>query len=137
MKKTSVTPQVLEMLLDNWGVFATTGRWGPKEQTECGSVERAYNSNLERYVWEGDAQVVPKQADDALGALLDRIIAAMPIDHVRPLAFYYGYRRQPFEFAGTMRITRAQADALLVSAKATVKQKLEAMGYEQSAYINR
>ena len=62
--------------------------------------------------------------------------AAMPIDYVKPLTYYYGYRRQPFEFAGTMRITRAQADALLVSAKAHVKQKLEGMGYE-ATYINR
>lgn len=130
MAKSSITPQVLEMLLENWGLFVTTGNWGPKQQHECGSAERAWNSNPARYVWEGAAHIPAKQADDTLGILMEGVIANAPQDYVRPLLFFYGYRRQPFEFAGTMRISRAQAECLLVSAKAFVKTKLEGMGYE-------
>ena len=52
MKKTVITLHVLEMLLNNWGIFVSTGTWGPKVATQCGSIEREWNSNLSRYVWD-------------------------------------------------------------------------------------
>lgn len=128
--KTNITPQVLEMLLENWGIFVTTGNWGPEARKECGSIERQWNSNPSRYVWEGNASVPRKSADDTLGILIERLLSDMPSDYVRPLLHFYGYNRQPFEFAGSMRISAAMASSLLISAKSTLKQSLEQMGYE-------
>jgi hypothetical protein len=130
MKKTDITPQVLEMLLENWGAFVTTGHWGPQVRTECGSIERQWNSDSSRYVWEGNATTPRKEANDALGIMIERLVSDMPTDHVRPLLYFYGYNKQPVQFAGLMRISSAMADSLLITAKSTLKQSLEQMGYE-------
>lgn len=130
MSLSTITNHVLEMLLENWGLFVTTGNWGPKVATECGSMERIWNSDKSRYVWDGEAKALAKAANDTLGALLDKIICAAPIDYVRPLLFFYGHNQQPFQFAGLMRVSQSMAASLLVSAKAFVKQTLESMGYE-------
>jgi hypothetical protein len=128
--KTNITSHVLEMLLENWGIFVTTGHWGPEVRKECGSIERQWNSDSSRYVWEGNASVRQKQADEVLGILVERLLADMPTDHVRPLLYFYGHNKQPFQFAGLMRISADKARCLLISAKSNLKQSLEQMGYE-------
>lgn len=135
--KTKITNHVLEMLLENWGLFVTTGHWGPEQRTECGSIERQWNSDSSRYVWEGNASVRPKQADDVMGILIERLVGEMPTDYVRPLLYFYGHNKQPVQFAGTMRISSAMAASLLISAKSSLKQSLEQMGYDQAKITNR
>ncbi len=136
MAQTVVTPHVLEMLLQNWGLFVVSGHWGPLPQTECGSIERNWNSDKSRYVWDEHANVMPHHADDTLGILLEKILSDAPIDYVKPLLMFYGYKKQPRQFAYQLRVSPAQAESLLISAKSFVKHKLEIIGYDQATHIN-
>jgi hypothetical protein len=126
MKKTDVTPQVLEMLLENWGLFVTSGNWGPKIATECGSAERAFNHVRGRYDRNrrdqsgDDEPISTAQCQDDLGERLERIIRELPIDYVNVLVRAYGYRRVIFGSYGK---------AILDSAKVSVHEKLEEQGY--------
>lgn len=128
--KTKITNHVLEMLLENWGIFVTTGHWGPEVRKECGSIERQWNSDSSRYVWEGNASVRKNVADDVLGILIERLVGDMPIDYIKALLYFYGHNKQPVQFAGLMRISSAMAECILISAKSNLKQSLEQMGYE-------
>lgn len=120
MKKTSITPQVLEMLLDNWGLFVSSGSWGPKVATQCGSIEREWNSNLSRYVWDDARPSRDIACDDALGFMLEKIIRALPIDYVRVLLDWYAHKK--FDMCNYRK-------SILVSAKVEVQEKLEGMSY--------
>lgn len=120
MKRTAITPHVLEMLLENWGLFVSSGSWGPKVATQCGSIEREWNSNLSRYVWD-DARPVKNTAyNDALGFMLENIICALPIDYVRVLLDWYAYKN--FDMCNYRK-------SILVSAKIEVQEKLEGISY--------
>lgn len=72
--KVRVTVQQLELLLENWGLFAATGTWGPKLAVECGSADRQWNDHSYRYVWdEGGRPSRRAVADDALGLMVERL----------------------------------------------------------------
>lgn len=121
MKKTVITLHVLEMLLNNWGIFVSTGTWGPKVATQCGSIEREWNSNLSRYVWDDQGRPAKEiQCNDKLGVLLEEIICSLPIDYVKVLLDWYAHKK--FNLC-------AYRKAILVSAKIEVQQKLENLGY--------
>ncbi len=120
MKQTAITPHVLEMLLENWGVFVSTGSWGPRVATECGSIEREFNSNLSRYVWDDARPVKDKSCDETLGFMLESIIRNLPMDFVRVLLDWYAHKK--FNMC-------AYRKAILVSAKIEVQEKLEGMSY--------
>lgn len=121
MAKTSITPQVLEMLLENWGLFVSTGSWGPRIATECGSAEREWNSNLSRYVWDSEGRPLrDRQCDDALGEMLEHIILDLPMDYVRVLLRRYA--RREFDMGH-------YSMAILDSARISVHEKLEEQGY--------
>lgn len=148
--KTSVTTQILEMLLENWGLFCTTGSWGPRVATECGSAERAWNTDASRRVWSdkdhqpvgaGDADGLPRnfiaagrsarrlQADDAQGALVERLLQDAPLEWRRVLLHRYGFNRTGYVLATSMNTSIGQVEALLVSARVHVHERLEAIGY--------
>jgi len=120
MKQTAITPHVLEMLLENWGVFVSTGSWGPRVATECGSIEREWNSNLSRYVWDDARPVKDKSCNESLGFMLESIIRDLPMDFVRVLIDWYVHKK--FNMC-------AYRKAILVSAKIEVQEKLEGMSY--------
>lgn len=120
MKQSSITPQVLEMLLDNWGLFVSSGSWGPKVATQCGSIEREFNSNLSRYVWDDARPVKDKSCNESLGFMLESIIRDLPMDFVRVLLDWYAHKK--FNMG-------AYRKAILVSAKIEVQEKLEGMSY--------
>lgn len=120
MKQTAITPHVLEMLLENWGVFVSTGSWGPKIATECGSIEREFNSNLSRYVWDDARPVKDKSCNETLGFMLEHIIRDFPMDYVRVLLDWYAHKK--FDMCNYRK-------SILVSAKVEVQEKLEGMSY--------
>lgn len=132
MKKTTINHHQLEMLLENWGSFVTTGTWGPRIATECGSAERAWNHHGSRHVWdESEAGGLPrhKAADNALGVLVERMLEDAPLDWRRVLLQRYGHRRTGYRLAVALNTSVAQSEALLVSVKAHVLERLEAVGH--------
>lgn len=121
MRKTMITAHVLEMLLVNWGIFVSTGSWGPRPQKQCGSAERAWNSDLSRYVWEGKSKLVKdNQCDEELGLKLEEIIRALPISYVNILLKEYAYKQH---------IETAYNKAILLSARLEVLAQLETISY--------
>lgn len=128
MKKTTINEQQLEMLLENWGAFVTTGTWGPRVATECGSAERAWNQHSSRHVWDdSESGGLPrhKAADDAMGELVERMLSDVPMDWRRVLLHRYGHRRTGYLLAMALNTSVAQSAALLVSVKAHVLGRLE------------
>lgn len=127
-KTPEINAQQLESLLVNWGAFVMTGSWGPSISSECGSCERQWNANPSRYVWEGGKpQRLHDDADDALGALVERVLEGIPMDWRRVLLQRYGYRREGYKLAVALNTSVRHADALLVSARAYIVDKLESM----------
>lgn len=120
MKQTAITSHVLEMLLENWGAFVSTGSWGPRVATECGSIEREFNSNLSRYVWDDARPVKDTACDETLGFMLEHIIRDFPMDYVRVLLDWYAHKK--FDMCNYRK-------SILVSAKVEVQEKLEGMSY--------
>jgi len=121
MAKTTITPDVLEMLLENWGLFVNSGSWGPRIANQCGSAEREWNSNLSRYVWDNEGRPVrERQCNDELGDRVERIIRDLPMDYIRVLLSRY--QKNEYNMS-------AYNKALLVSAKVSVQEKLEEQAY--------
>lgn len=117
VKKPVITHQQLEMLLENWGLFCTTGNWGPAASIVCGSAEREYADNLGRYVWDdGSRPARAMRGDDALGMLIERALESCPMDWRRVLLRWYGLGH---------RNLCARNQALLVSARVYVLEQLE------------
>lgn len=132
MKKSAVTAQVLEMLLENWGGFVSTGTWGPRIATRCGSAEQAYADNSRRHVWDNEETAVQarhKAADTCMGLLVESALESAPMDWRRVLLQRYGHRRTGYLLAVAMNTSVGQVEALLVSAKTHVHEKLEEVGY--------
>ena len=132
MKKTTINHHQLEMLLENWGSFVTTGTWGPRIATECGSAERAWNQHGSRYIWDdSESGGLPrhKAADNALGVLVERMLEDAPMDWRRVLLQRYGHRRTGYRLAVALNTSIAQSEALLVSVKTHVLERLEAIGH--------
>lgn len=132
MKKSAVTAQVLEMLLENWGSFVSTGSWGPRIATRCGSAEQAYADYSSRAIWgseEGPAMGRHKASDTSLGLLVEKALESAPMDWRCVLLHRYGHRRTGYLLAVAMNTSVGQVEALLVSAKAHVHEKLEGVGY--------
>lgn len=133
MKKTTINHHQLEALLENWGAFVSTGSWGPRVATECGSAERAWNQHGSRYVWDDEASgnrpPAHKQADDALGALVERTLDNAPLDWRRVLLHRYGHRRTGYLLAVALNTSVAQSEAMLVCAKTHVLERLEVIGH--------
>ena len=134
MKKTAVTQHVLEMLLENWGSYVMTGSWGPRASDRCGSVESRYSDATERHVWDTQeiGRLAPHKASDAaLGALVERLLESACMDYRRVLLLRYGRRITGYLLCQAMQTSLAASEALLVSAKLFIHEKLEEYGYAQ------
>lgn len=134
MKKTAVTQHILEMLLENWGSYVMTGTWGPRVASRCGSVEGSYADATERRVWDNPETglLAPHKAADAdLGALIEHLLESACMDYRRVLLLRYGRRITGYLLCQAMHTSLAHAEALLVSAKLFVHEKLEESGYAQ------
>jgi len=134
MKKTAVTDHILEMLLENWGSYVMTGTWGPRIADRCGSAEGRYSSATERHIWDDNetGRLAPHKASDAaLGALVERLLESACMDYRRVLLLRYGRRITGYLLCQAMQTSLAASEALLVSAKLFIHEKLEEYGYAQ------
>jgi len=128
--KTKITNHVLEMLLENWGIFVTTGNWGPLPRSECGSIERQWNSDKSRYVWEGKAASGHTECNPRLGALIEQMLQSLDDKHRKVLLHRYGYKKTMVSIAIELRLSLSFIDCLLIQAKILILEKIQVSGYE-------
>lgn len=127
MKQIRMTRQRLEYLMRNWGVWQRSlSRVGPSASLVCGSAERRYASDAERYVWEGRSTVPRETPDDpVLAELTEEVVAQLVARHRRVIVERYVSEHSLRLVAARMGMSETTAEALLDAALADVMFRLE------------
>lgn len=126
MAERNITRQRLEFLLENWGLFATTGEAIIRVPTQCGSVERRWNDNPSRFGHGERAYISRGTPDDGLGLVVERCVLALEPRQQRALLLHYGHLYTSIRLAATLHISPAAVEALVATAAIAVWEMLEA-----------
>lgn len=136
MADRKITRERLEYLLENWGRYVTSGApVGPQIARECGSVERQWNDDPSRYVWEGRAYVSRGTSDInvALALVVEEAVLTLAHKAQLSLVMRYGKNLTMVCIAMTVRCSLPVAEALVGGATIAVWEHLEATSWQNVA----